>query len=126
MAPKCASSTSTTPKSSAASTHTHHVGLIGYFRIAKESSIAAGVRRIEAICGKAAEEFVRHQEELSVQKQAQLSEEIKQLSSQLKMARRASLKDLAKTLAEKVEQVNSTPLLTAVVDVASDELPHAR
>ncbi len=105
-------------------THTHHVGTIGYFRIAKESSIAAGVRRIEAICGKAAEEFVRHQEELALQKQAQLAEEIKHLSSQLKIARRASLKDLAKTLAEKVEQVNSTPLLTAVVDVASDELPH--
>ena len=38
-------------------THTSRTGTIGFFRIAKEGSIAAGVRRIEAVTGKAAEEF---------------------------------------------------------------------
>lgn len=40
-------------------THTNRTGNIGYFRVVKESSIAAGVRRIEAVCGGLAEEFAR-------------------------------------------------------------------
>ncbi len=38
-------------------THTSMTGNIGYFRLEKESSIAQGIRRIEAITGKKAEEF---------------------------------------------------------------------
>ena len=46
-------------------THAYNVGMIGYFRITRESSVAAGVRRIEASCGKAAEAFVRHEEDIA-------------------------------------------------------------
>ena len=112
-------------------THTTHVGTIGYFRILKEGSIAAGIRRIEAVCGKPAEHFVRQEEalietlakELKTQphwiqeKLSSLLDENKHLHAELKTLKGSALKHLATDLEGKIETYSGIPLLTAKVPV---------
>jgi len=117
-------------------THTSYVGNIGLFRIAKESSIAAGVRRIEAVTGTEAEGLHRHSDHLLGQLAAALKtqvqklpervekvlEENKQLSVELKTARKGQLGDLVGSLLKKVEMIKGKPLLAIQVDLQGDEL----
>ena len=44
-------------------THVGATGEIGYFRFTQETSVAAGIRRIEAVCGKAADQVLREEKE---------------------------------------------------------------
>lgn len=101
-------------------THTSKTGNIGYFRISKESSIAAGVRRIEAVTGKAAETFARSSIIQLESRIALQAEETKKVEQQLKAARRLMLKDTAQTLVQQATKAGSIPLISAIVDV--DEL----
>ncbi|MCB0776105.1 MAG: alanine--tRNA ligase, partial [Chitinophagaceae bacterium] len=42
-------------------THVGSTGELGLFKLTGETAVAAGVRRVEAVCGKAAEEYVNEQ-----------------------------------------------------------------
>ncbi len=87
-------------------THVENTAQIGLFMITKESGVSAGVRRIEAICGRAAvdkvkglrEEIEQIKEEVKNQNPlagiAKLKEEVKTLKGELKAALNATRKEL--------------------------------
>ena len=117
-------------------THTSAVGNIGYFRVAKESSIAAGVRRIEAVTGADAEAIARDSDDtlsrfaadLKVpigklsDRLAKLIEENKSLKAELQNASKAKMGSLVGDLMKKVETVDGFSFLAAALDVGMKEL----
>jgi alanyl-tRNA synthetase len=118
-------------------THTNNVSTIGFLRIAKEGSIASGVRRIEAVTGKEAEMFSYANEDFSekaaellkvsptklTERVTALVEENKQLGQELKQFKRSSLKQLAKDLVAKAQKAGSLSFIGEIVPIDSELLP---
>ncbi|MDI9442067.1 MAG: alanine--tRNA ligase [Firmicutes bacterium] len=64
-------------------THVESTGQIGLFKIVSEGSVAAGVRRIEAVVGSAALEYVRTREGILRQLQDRLQSQVTELPEQV-------------------------------------------
>jgi alanyl-tRNA synthetase len=64
-------------------THARRTGDIGLFKIVGEGAVAAGVRRVEALAGHAAEAHVRHQAELLAEAAATLKVRAEDLPARL-------------------------------------------
>ncbi|MDR1734636.1 MAG: alanine--tRNA ligase [Oscillospiraceae bacterium] len=81
-------------------THAHNSGALGLFRILSESSVAGGVRRIEAVTAQGALEAVRSRETLIQEAAANLKAQNPVELPQRAAALVQSLKDTEKALAE--------------------------
>ncbi len=117
-------------------THTSHSGNIGFFKLTKESSIAAGVRRIEAVSGRQADEWVQNEENLLNQaanllkatpstlydRLYQMLEENKIMAAELKTHRKEKLKNLADHCMAKQEKIGLFHLIALEVELDSEDL----
>jgi alanyl-tRNA synthetase len=108
-------------------THTKTTGELGLFKIMRESAVAAGIRRIEAVCGQFATEFIAKQgdQEKAEAAKAKAREQEKELAKQRQAVMQSQAPAIAEQLLAKQQGnllVSEVPgadanLLRAVVDV---------
>jgi len=111
-------------------THTASTGEIGLFKIAGESSIAAGTRRIEALTGTSALKSIRQEEntlrgiaDLLETNPQKLTDKINSLLAELKSARqqlaqycRTDNQELSKTLLTKAKEVKGIKIIAEMLE----------
>ena len=113
-------------------THVGATGELGFFKLTSEGAVAAGVRRVEALCGEAAEQYIQTQlDQLQVVKEAfknpkdlgkaiqSLNEENTALKKQLEKFEAQQLKAAKEALLQKVQTVNGYSFIGEVVEVGS-------
>ena len=108
-------------------THVKNTGDIGKFKIVSQSSIAAGVRRVEALRDKQLEEYLKNKEKLSNLSAEKDEETIKELSQQIiKLGgkpkfRRKDQKTLIKNLTKQLENLSKSILEDKSKNIIKDE-----
>ncbi|HEY0059332.1 MAG TPA: DHHA1 domain-containing protein, partial [Flavisolibacter sp.] len=115
-------------------THIGATGELGYFKLTSETAVAAGVRRIEALCGQAAEDHIEEQlNQLQAIKAAlkgtkdplkslqALADETAKLKKDVERYEQAHLITLRNELVQKTEQVNGVSFIGAQVQVNGAE-----
>ena len=113
-------------------THVGSTGELGYCIITSESSVAAGVRRIEAVCSNAAEQYIKEQQQLLKHISASLkhpkdlirtlemqSDELSSLKRQLEAADAKLLGYVRNELMHQFESIKEIQFLGTLVDVSS-------
>ena len=119
-------------------THNSNSSEVGIFKIVSESGVAAGVRRIEALTGKAAYEYLRKQEETLrsvekltkansanvIEKVSSLQVEIKKLTKEKEILQQKIANIELNNLVNDIKEVNGVKVLTTVVE--SENMNHLK
>lgn len=113
-------------------THVKATGEIGYFRFTQETSVAAGVRRIEAVCGKAADQLLRTEQSLLkeikgvIGQSNNLVADIRKLQEEKKaLEKELSAQNLQNTGAKLTELFSNPELLDGNITLIKGEIPGA-
>ncbi|MFN6335279.1 MAG: alanine--tRNA ligase [Sphingobacteriales bacterium] len=114
-------------------THAGSTGELGFFILTSEAAVAAGVRRVEALAGASAEQFMQHEmEQLRQIKEVfknpkdllksieQLQEDSTELKKQIERLEGRMLAGICNELLQKNELIHNIPFIGQIVEV-----PHA-
>jgi len=96
-------------------THSHHTGDIGLFKIVGESSVAAGIRRIEALTGTGALQYIQNQEKTLKETAALLRAAPQDLSGRVK-----KLLAQQKELEKEIERVKAQAMSRQFAPTSQD------
>jgi alanyl-tRNA synthetase len=116
-------------------THVHHTGELGFVTIVRESAVAAGTRRIEALTGRAAETYLLEQQERLLRLAERLSTspadieerldalqgELERLRKQGEAVQRMQAEAATGRLIDEAARVGDAYLVVGRVDVGSAE-----